>query len=103
MVDWITAYLADPERYPVLPRVKPGELTDALPRCGPEHGEPMSAILEDFRHCIVPAATHWNHPGFMAYFANSASGPGILGDMLATALNSNSMLWKTSPAAAELE
>jgi aromatic-L-amino-acid decarboxylase len=39
----------------------------------------------------------------MAYFANSASGPGILGDMLATALNSNSMLWKTSPAAAELE
>lgn len=103
MVEWIAEYLADPERYPVLPRVKPGDLTDALPRCGPSQGEPMSAILEDFRRYIIPATTHWNHPGFMAYFANSASGPGILGDMLATALNTNSMLWKTSPAATELE
>ncbi|MCU1275023.1 MAG: hypothetical protein JWO48_2454 [Bryobacterales bacterium] len=96
-------YLDHPERYPVLPRMKPGELVDALPRCGPEHGEPMSSILEDFRHKIVPAATHWNHPGFMAYFATSASGPGILGEMLAATLNMNGMLWKTSPAVVELE
>jgi len=96
-------YLAHAERYPVLPRVQPGELIDALPRCGPERGEPMSAILEDFRSKIVPAATHWNHPGFMAYFATSASGPGILGEMLAATLNMNGMLWKTSPAVVELE
>jgi aromatic-L-amino-acid decarboxylase len=63
----------------------------------------MSAILEDFRRYIVPATTHWNHPGFMAYFANSASGAGVLGEMLAAALNSNGMLWKTAPAAVELE
>jgi len=96
-------YLAHPERYPVLPRMKPGDLIDALPRCGPERGEPMSAILEDFESKIVPAATHWNHPGFMAYFATSASGPGILGEMLTAALNMNGMLWKTSPAVVELE
>src|SRR5579863_286275 len=96
-------YLSHPERYPVLPRMKPGDLTDALPRRGPEHGEPMAAILQDFREKIVPAATHWNHPGFMAYFAISASGPGILGEMLAATLNMNGMLWKTSPAVVELE
>lgn len=96
-------YLDHPERYPVLPRMRPGELVDALPRCGPEHGEAMSTILEDFRRKIVPAATHWNHPGFMAYFATSASGPGILGEMLAATLNMNGMLWKTSPAVVELE
>ena len=96
-------YLAHVERYPVLPHVKPGELIDALPRCGPDQGEPMSTILEDFRRQIVPAATHWNHPGFMAYFANSASGPGILGEMLSATLNMNGMLWKTSPAVVELE
>ena len=96
-------YLAHPERYPVLPRMKPGDLIDALPPCGPERGEPMSAILEDFESKIVPAATHWNHPGFMAYFATSASGPGILGEMLTAALNMNGMLWKTSPAVVELE
>jgi aromatic-L-amino-acid decarboxylase len=102
-VDWMADYLGHPEHYPVLPRMKPGELADALPRCGPERGEPMSAILEDFRRQIVPAATHWNHPGFMAYFATSASGPGIIGEMLAATLNMNGMLWKTSPAVVELE
>jgi aromatic-L-amino-acid decarboxylase len=96
-------YLAHAERYPVLPHIKPGELRDALPRCGPDHGEAMSTILEDFRRQIVPAATHWNHPGFMAYFATSASGPGILGEMLSATLNMNGMLWKTSPAVVELE
>jgi aromatic-L-amino-acid decarboxylase len=96
-------YLAHTERYPVLPHVKPGELRDALPRCGPDHGEPMSTIMEDFQRQIVPAATLWNHPGFMAYFATSASGPGILGEMLAATLNMNGMLWKTSPAVVELE
>lgn len=96
-------YLHHPENYPVLSSMKPGELVDALPRCGPEHGEPMSTILEDFRRQIVPAATHWNHPGFMAYFATSATGPGILGEMLAATLNMNGMLWKTSPAVVELE
>jgi aromatic-L-amino-acid/L-tryptophan decarboxylase len=102
-VDWMADYLAHSGRYPVLPHMKPGELIDALPHCAPEHGEPMSAILEDFQRIIVPAATHWNHPGFMAYFATSASGPGILGEMLSAALNMNGMVWKTSPAVVELE
>jgi aromatic-L-amino-acid/L-tryptophan decarboxylase len=102
-VDWMADYLAHAKRYPVLPRMQPGELFDALPRRGPEQGEAMPAILEDFRRLIVPAATHWNHPGFMAYFAISASGPGILGEMLTATLNMNGMLWKTSPAVVELE
>jgi len=102
-VDWIADYLAHADNYSVLPHVKPGDLIDALPACGPEQGEPMPVILEDFRRKILPAATHWNHPGFMAYFANSASGPGILGEMLSAALNMNGMLWKTAPAVVELE
>jgi aromatic-L-amino-acid decarboxylase len=102
-VDWLADYLAHPERYPVLSRIKPGELIDALPRGGPDRGEPMPAIFADFEKLIVPALTHWNHPGFMAYFATSASGPGILGEMLAAGLNANGILWKTSPAVTELE
>ncbi len=102
-IEWVATYLENPGRYPVLPNVKPGELTDALPASGPEHGEPMSAILADFRRLIVPAMTHWNHPGFLAYFAISASGEGILGELLTAALNGNGMLWKTSPAVTELE
>jgi aromatic-L-amino-acid decarboxylase len=103
VVDWIADYLAHPEIHPVLPRVKPGELTDSLPRSGPECGEAMAAILKDFEDKIVPASTHWNHPGFMGYFATSATGPGILGEILTAGLNANGMVWQSSPAATELE
>ena len=103
VVDWIADYLAHPEQYPVLPNVTPGELTDALPVSAPEQGEAMETILADFQRQVVPATTHWNHPGFMAYFAITGSPPGILGEMLAAALNGNGMLWKTSPAITELE
>jgi aromatic-L-amino-acid/L-tryptophan decarboxylase len=102
-IDWVAGFLERPERYPVLATVKPGELTDALPARGPERGEPMEAILADFERLIVPALTHWNHPGFMAYFASSAAQQAILGELLSAAVNQNGMVWKTSPAVTELE
>ena len=102
-VDWIADYLRDIRDLPVLPDVQPGALIDRLPKTGPEQGESMDAIFADFRNLIVPGITHWNHPRFFGYFSISASGPGILGEMLAAALNVNHMLWKTSPAATELE
>jgi len=103
LVDWIAAYLDDPERYPVLARVAPGDVLAALPAHAPEQGEPFEEIMADFERVLVPALTHWNHPGFFAYFAITASGPGILAEMLMSTLNVNAMLWKTSPAATELE
>lgn len=103
VVDWIADYLAGIRDYPVLPPKQPGELIDALPPSAPEQGEPIDRILADFREQIVPDVTHWNHPRFFAYFSVSASGPGILGEMLTAALNMNGMLWKSSPAVTELE
>ena len=102
-VDWAADYLAHSDRYPVLSRLKPGQLTDALPAYGPEQGEPAECLLADFERLIVPAVTHWNHPGFMAFFANSGTGPGVLGELLTAALNVNGMLWKSCPAVVELE
>src|SRR5689334_9107990 len=103
VVDWMADYLRDIREYPVLPAVQPGDLIDRLPRSGPEQGEPMEAILNDFKKLIVPGITHWGHPRFHAYFSISASGPGILGEMLAATMNVQHMLWKSSPAATELE
>jgi aromatic-L-amino-acid decarboxylase len=103
VVDWIAGYLARPEDYPVLAQVEPGQLRSQLPTTPPEHGEPMTVILEDFERLVVPAVTHWNHPSFFAYFATSASAPGILGEMLAAAFDAKAMLWRTSPASTELE
>lgn len=103
VVDWITGYLENIRDYPVSPDCEPGDLTDRLPQHGPEHGEAMDRILDDFQKLILPAVTHWNHPRFFAYFAISASEPGILGEMLTAALNVNGMVWKSCPALTELE
>src|SRR4051812_33863492 len=94
---WICQYLGRPEHWPVLPRVKPGHVRAALPIDAPNTGEPIAQILDDFQRILMPAMTHWNHPGFFAYFASSGSGPGILAEFLTAALNQQAMLWRTSP------
>ena len=103
LVDWVADYVENGERYPVLARVAPGEIAARLPVAPPASAESLGDILDDFERVILPGITHWNHPGFLAYFATSGSAPGILAELLAAALNVNAMLWKTSPAATELE
>jgi aromatic-L-amino-acid decarboxylase len=102
-VDWIAEYLSNVAQMPVLAQTKPGDLLDALPKSAPEKGESFDAILQDFDRLVMPAVTQWNHPRFFAYFACTGSTPAILGEMLAAALNTNGLHWKTSPAVAELE
>jgi aromatic-L-amino-acid/L-tryptophan decarboxylase len=103
LVDWIARYLEHPDQYPVLAQVKPGEITKALPAQAPEDPETFDAIMADFERLLVPGLTHWNHPGFFAYFATTATAPGVLAEFLSAALNQQAMLWRTSPAATELE
>ena len=103
VVDWMADYLRDVGEYPVLPNVAPGFLRDALPLRPPETGESMEEALQDFRDLIVPGINHWNHPSFHGYFAITGSAPGILGEMLASVLNVNAMVWRSSPAGTELE
>lgn len=101
--DWVADYLDGVRERPVLSRSKPGELRAALPERAPEEGEPLAAIFDDFERLLLPGVTHWNHPRFFAYFGITGSAPGILAELLCAALNVNAMLWRTSPAATELE
>lgn len=100
---WIAEYLESGDRHPVLSRLTPGELRGRLPAAAPRLGESLESILADLDRIVMPGVTHWNHPGFMAYFANTASVPGILGELVTAALNQVGILWRTSPALAELE
>jgi aromatic-L-amino-acid decarboxylase len=103
VTDWIADYLAHSSTYPVLAHVTPGAIASALPDEAPVGGESFDRILADFEQIILPGITHWNHPGFFAYFAITGSAPGILAEFLSAALNVQAMLWRTSPAATELE
>ena len=103
VADWVASYRARVAGMPVLARIAPGEVEQALPSRAPARGEPVDLWLKDLEEIILPGVTHWNHPGFMAYFGITGSGPGILGELVSSALNSNGMLWKTCPALTELE
>lgn len=103
LVDWVADYFEKIEQHPVLPDINPGAIREKLPSAPPRSGEAMETILTDVDRVIMPGMTHWNHPNFFAYFAITGSGPGILGEWLSDAFNINGMLWKTCPAATELE
>jgi aromatic-L-amino-acid decarboxylase len=103
VVDVMADYLETVESRAVFPPIEPGSLGPLFPADAPEAPETIEAILADYRRLIEPNATHWQHPGFLAYFATTASGPGILGEMLTAALGQNPMLWRTSPIGTELE
>jgi aromatic-L-amino-acid decarboxylase len=101
--EWVARYLEGVRDLPVLSRVEPGQVRAALPPSPPQTAEPFSAVLRDLDEILLPGITHWNHPRFFAYFSITGSEPGILAELLSAALNVNAMLWRTSPAATELE
>ena len=103
IVDWIADYLRDIERQTVVPDVQPGDIRRRLPSSPPLRSESIDRLFADFRKLIVPAMTHWGHPGFFAYFPAMTSPPSILAEMLTAGLGAQCMSWQTSPAATELE
>ena len=102
-VEWAADYLENVRKFPVLAQVAPGELRSRLPASAPEQGEPFSAVLRDLDQVLMDGVTHWQHPRFFAYFPAAAAEPAILAELLAAALNQVALLWRTSPAATELE
>jgi aromatic-L-amino-acid decarboxylase len=102
-VDWAARYLEGIDELPVLAQVKPGELSAQLPASAPEHGEPFANVLRDLDDLLLPALTNWQHPRFFAYFAVTASEPGIVAELIAATLNQVAITWRASPASTELE
>lgn len=103
VVDWIADYYQRVESMPVMSRAKPGDVRASLPPHAPQQGESFDAMLSDIDRLIMPGTTHWQSPNFFAFFPANSSGPSVLGEMLATGLGVQGMLWATSPACTELE
>jgi aromatic-L-amino-acid decarboxylase len=103
VVDWVADYWAGLAERPVRPDADPGTVAAALPPAPPERGEPFESMLADLDRIVAPHTTHWQHPGFFAYFPASTSGPSVLGDLVSAGLGVQGMLWSTGPACTELE
>lgn len=103
VIDWIADYYENIEKYPVLSKVKPGEIKASLPENPPQTGESMGKMMQDVNEIIMPGITHWQSPNFYAFFPSNTSFPSILGDLVSSGLGVQGMIWATSPAATELE
>ncbi len=103
VVDWVAGYRAGLGDRPVRGPVEPGEVRAGLGALVPESPRPLEALLDELDRVVVPGSTHWQHPGFMAYFPANAALYSVLGDLLSGGLGAQGMLWSTSPAATEVE
>lgn len=103
LVDWISGYYENIEKYPVKSQLKPREVFNRLKSNPPNKKESFSGIIKDFEEIILPGITHWQSPNFFAYFPANSSMPSVLAEMLTAALAVQGMVWETSPAASELE
>lgn len=102
-VEWVASYLERLEDRPVTSDVDPGWVRAQLPASPPEHPEGFASLLADLDRVVTPALSHWQHPGWFAYFPTGASGPSVLADLVSSGLGVQGMLWSTSPAVTELE
>jgi len=69
----------------------------------PEEGTEPGALLDQTAELLFEHSLHNGHPRFMGYITSSAAPMGMLGDLLAAAVNPNVGGWQLSPVAAEIE
>jgi aromatic-L-amino-acid/L-tryptophan decarboxylase len=103
LVDWVADYMGRVGELPIQPDVEPGDIRALLPAAAPEDPEPFEALLRDLDAVVLPGITHWQSPGWFAYFPANTSPPSVLAELVTAALGAQGMLWSTSPAVTEIE
>jgi glutamate/tyrosine decarboxylase-like PLP-dependent enzyme len=104
LVDRIADLLSSIGDRRVSPNTTPSALRAKLgdPRL-PEVGTPAGDLLDSVAPLLFENSTFNGHPRFFGYITASAAPIGILGDLLAAAVNPNCGAWSLSPVATEIE
>jgi len=103
LVDWVADYREHIAELPVMSRVAPGEIQSLLPGEPPQEALGLDDITAELDRVVLPGITHWNHPGWFAYFPSNTDLSSVLADMVSAGLGAQCMSWQTSPAGTEVE
>ncbi|MGO8685175.1 MAG: pyridoxal phosphate-dependent decarboxylase family protein [Thermoleophilia bacterium] len=103
LIDWVADYREGMAELPVMSRVEPGDIQALLPAEPPVQAVGLTDITADLDRIVLPGITHWNHPGWFAYFPSNTDLTSVLADLVAAGLGAQGMSWQTSPAATEVE
>ena len=105
LVDQLAELLASIPKGPVTRDETPAAIREALDLTGslPEQGAPPGPLLESTTRLLFEHSLLNGHPRFFGYITAPPAPIGILGELLAAAVNANVGAWLLSPAATEIE
>jgi glutamate/tyrosine decarboxylase-like PLP-dependent enzyme len=104
LVDRVAELLDGIRERPVTRGESPGEIRRALGQGRlPEQGEAPGRVLDEAAELLIEHSLYNGHPRFWGYITAPAAPIGVLGDLLAAAINPNMGAWSLSPMASEIE
>ena len=103
LIDTLADLLANIDERPVALDQEPADINRLLPASLPETGTDAGALLEEATRLLIDRSTFTSHPQFYGYINGSVAPIGVLGDLLASAINPNVGGWSLSPVATEIE
>ena len=104
LIDELGRFLESLPRRPVTRGETPDDIRQRLGEAAlPLTGTPAESLLEEATALLVEHSLFNGHPRFWGYITSSAAPIGVLGDLLASAVNPNVGAWVLSPVASEIE
>ncbi|HEY0306513.1 MAG TPA: aspartate aminotransferase family protein [Longimicrobiales bacterium] len=103
LIDTLADLLANLDELPVAVDQEPADIRRLLPQELPETGGDAGLLIREAARVLIDRSTFTSHPQFYGYINGSVAPIGILGDLLASAINPNVGGWALSPVATEIE
>jgi aromatic-L-amino-acid decarboxylase len=103
LIDELAAYLDSIDDRPVFPDVDPQTLDTMFDEPVPRSGTAPEAVLEEINAKLYPYCTHTGNGGYMGLITSSPLPIGVLGDLIASALNQNLGAYSIGPSAVAME
>ncbi len=90
-------------RHPVFPDVTARRVRARIHGPLPRRASSAKAILAAVRTRILPSLRDNGHPRFFGYVMSPPSAPGVVADLITSAIDQNVTAWRSAPAATEVE
>jgi len=104
LVDRVADLFSELPRMPITPGDSPSRIRELLGQGGlPREGGDPAEILERVTDLVLEHSLYNGHPRFLGYITGSPAPLGVLGELLAAAVNPNVGGWPLSPVATEME
>jgi aromatic-L-amino-acid/L-tryptophan decarboxylase len=101
-LEWVLQYFSDQSRLPIYPTISASELTARLSTPLPNEAQNPAQVMAELAE-IAKYGRHNGHPRMFGYVQSSGSFAGVIGDLLASAINQNVTSWRSAPAATTIE